>query len=292
VQQGEESCAVDGKAVRLRNVSRARTRKAGLATLELGRGHGRSLGETVSVTGLGGADYNIEGAVLSDVTATSIAWPSPGPDEAPIPDSGGVVWSHQLQVGRRVSVGWASLISHQEDGPLGRITDAGYRLDATGFTTGGVFEATRDLDLDPATYLQLATVWSGDRNRLGPRYPGDKTWRILASKERHNPTHDDNAPFWRGLQPAGFLAWDTVGGQATALLVAAPWLHTTAWNGGRAELFVQDRKGGTLEKLYLRWSRLAETRLAAGDRLIFGGRRLDTLADPAVRDPLEPPDPA
>lgn len=288
---------VDGVEVKLHSTTASRSRTSNVATLTVGVGHTYTVGEVVTVTGVNGgatSSYNAEGVTLTGANsaAGTISYANVGADEALTSDTGGFVHSHRIPIGSNVELRYSSTFAHSVDGTLANNETRLILSDV--LTVQGTLLTTQACDVNTESYVTLASVFSGDRSILGPRYCGRRRWREINTMVNSVLDRDNDSVNWALEEPRGYVAWDAEGGLFTALVISTPWLFNGGWGslGGSGYSFVQDRQGvsagvgyGVVDKWYIRYSNTVGAIIPSGTPIQYGYQRYDALLTPGFSSP-------
>jgi hypothetical protein len=286
---------VDGVEWKLHATTTSRERTSNVATLTVASGHTFLVGEVITVAGVSSGaltSYNAEGVTITAVTATTISYANTGSDEAATADTGGLIHSHRVPLGSNVELRYSSVFTHTIDGQLA--TNETRLILSDKLTVQGTATTTEASDIDTASYVTLATIFSGDRDILGPRYCGRRRWREINTLTNSVLDRDDDSNKWEALEPDGYISWDAEGGLFTALVVTTPWLFDGGWPslGGTGYSFVQDRLGatagvgyGSVDKWYIRYANANGTIIPTATSIEYGYQRYDALLSPGYASP-------
>jgi hypothetical protein len=286
---------VDGTEWKLHATTTNRARTSNVATLTVASGHTFLVGEVITVAGVNSgaaSSYNAEGVTLTAVTATTISYANTGSDEAATADTGGLIHSHRVPLGSNVELRYSSAFTHTIDGAVA--TNETRLILSDKLTVQGALTTTQACDIDTETYVTLASIFSGDRAILGPRYCGLRRWREINTLNNSVLDRDDNSRFQEGAEPQGYISWDAEGGLFTALVVTTPWLYEGGWPslGGTGLSFVQDRQGatagvgyGSVDKWYVAYSNTNGTIIPTATTIAYAYQRYDALLSPGFGSP-------
>lgn len=299
---------VNGLAVELGqsaiSVSRARDGSSN-ATLVFDRSLNVEAGDVVTITGFAsgaGGSYNQESVTVASVTTTSVAndtityanrtvGGTTIGSEGTTADTAGRIWIHKMVLGD-VKLATAGKLTHSVDGDLvtmaktyqirASVPGIPFQVDASG-------TLSQAIDLNAQSYGPLGTICGGNRATLGPRFAGDRTWRILdrhdaAGKHTMNQGDGLSKTWLAGLGISGYIA----GAPSTGHLTAVVFTRTTPVAG--SIMWVQDRSPETsgLDKFYNSYKDVVVQTIPSGRVMSIGYDRYDAVRPDLINHPIVP----
>jgi len=281
---GEPTLLVDGTTYKMSGKSTSRARASNVATIKTAAAHGLTTGDIVTMSGFGSSSYSKNEVAVTVVDSTTFTYSNSGTDETETADTAGRFIRKGIKLGSSsVQLSQESEFFHPDylsgGTAIGDLTTT-YTLSGSAKTLTTEAAGTIDIAFrHSSSYGVLASYWSGSPSTKGPVYPGTATAKAYTPEQSETALSNDDSSSILSGQSLVFLLSRAASDLASALAITSTTGNSefsSSWN-----TFIEDRSGGSVEKIYLKLPNAGTVDTSAGWSFDYESERVDGSASGA-----------